>query len=67
MGKQTIALLKTKAEKIMKLYANQVTNNFEENKKFLDSLGVFDYSKKDRNMVAGFITRVKAAEAKRTE
>lgn len=64
MGKQMTRILKTKAERLYNLYPEKFTDVFEENKKIIDELGLFDYSKTDRNMVAGYITRLKAREKK---
>ncbi len=57
MGKQRTKPLKRKAEKLLQLFSERFTTDFEKNKKVLDELGFFSYSKRDRNIVAGIITR----------
>ncbi|MCD6414008.1 MAG: 30S ribosomal protein S17e [Candidatus Diapherotrites archaeon] len=64
MGKQTTKILKTKARKICSLYPDRFSKKFEENKKVIEELGLFGYSKSDKNMVAGFITKLKTVEAR---
>ena len=64
MGKQMTRILKTKAKQLYNSYPDKFTDKFEENKRIVDELGLFDYSKIDRNMVAGYITRLKASEKK---
>lgn len=64
MGKQMTRILKTKAKQLYSLYPEKFTDNFGDNKKGIDELSLFGYSKIDRNMVAGFITRLKANEKK---
>ena len=59
MGKQTTKILKAKASGLHDMYPDRFTGVFEENKKTLDEMGIFDYSKTDRNIVAGFVTRLK--------
>lgn len=57
MGKQTTGILKTKAEKLYNMYPKEFTEDFDRNKEMVNSTGLFEYSKSDRNIVAGFITR----------
>ena len=62
MGKQTTGILKRKAEKLYSMYPGEFSNDFEKNKLVLSSTGLFDYSKSDRNIVAGYISRIATGE-----
>lgn len=64
MGKQTMGILKSKATKLYAMYPSDFGEDFERNKKTLDSTGLFGYSKTDRNIVAGYISRLVKAEKK---
>ncbi len=64
MGKLMTRILKGKAKKLKDMYPNDFDENFEHNKETLTKLGFFDYSKTDRNLVAGQIARIKTEEAK---
>lgn len=64
MGKLMTSILKTKAAKLKDMYPTEFTSDFEHNKKVLDNLGFFAYSKSDRNHIAGYIATMKKAEAK---
>ncbi len=55
MGKIRSGLRRVVKE-IMKKYKDKVTTDFEKNKRFLDSLGIFT-SKRVRNIVAGMLVR----------
>ncbi len=57
MGKQSTRVLKRKAKQLLDLFPDKFTDDFEHNKNVLKELHIFDYSKKDRNIVAGIITR----------
>ncbi len=57
MGKQSTKVLKRKARELIELLPDKFNDEFEHNKQVLKELGIFDYSKKDRNIVAGLITR----------
>jgi len=57
MGRVKSILIKRTAEKLMK--EQEFTNNFEENKKIL---GLTLPSKRMRNVIAGYITRLKRKE-----
>ena len=57
-------ILQGKAKKLKDMYPNDFDENFEHNKETLVKLGFFDYSKTDRNLIAGYIGRMKVAEAK---
>jgi len=55
MGKIRSGLRRVVKE-IIKKYKDKVTTDFEKNKRFLDSLGIFT-SKRVRNIVAGMLVR----------
>jgi len=57
MGKQIIRILKNKADKLREIYPDKFSEDFEKNKDFLKTLDVFDYSKQDRNLCAGYLSR----------
>lgn len=67
MGKQTTRILKRKAEKLYLMYPTEFTDDFDKNKEVLGSTGLFDYSKSDRNIVAGYISRLASAEKKKED
>jgi len=58
LGKQRSGVLKTKAKKIYKILKDQFNEEFEHNKKVLKDLHLFDYSPRERNLVAGFVTKL---------
>ena len=62
MGKQLTGVLKSKAKSIYGNNKDEFNTDYEENKKKLAESKYFDYSKTDRNIIAGFITRLKKAE-----
>lgn len=64
MGKQMTNILKSKAKELYDRYPDKFCENYEENKKRVEEAGLFDYSKTDRNLVAGYITRLKKQEKK---
>lgn len=67
MGKRGSKILKNKAKEIYKRFPEKVSEEFEENKEFLKDLGIFDYSKTDRNIVAGMLCRLASEELVETE
>ncbi|MCK4327200.1 MAG: 30S ribosomal protein S17e [Candidatus Diapherotrites archaeon] len=67
MGKQTTGILKKKAEKLYSMYPIEFGNDFEKNKEILNSTGLFDYSKSDRNIVAGYISRLATEQIKKED
>ena len=67
MGKQMTGILKTKAEKIYSMFPGNFTEDFSKNKEELNKTGLFEYSKSDRNAVAGFITRFIQRQKKKEE
>ncbi|MCD4740691.1 30S ribosomal protein S17e [archaeon] len=64
MGKQMTSILKNKAQELYNRYPEKFTDKYEENKVKVRETGLFDYSKTDRNIVAGYITRLKTEEEK---
>lgn len=67
MGKQTTGILKKKAEKLYSMYPADFSEDFEKNKEALNSTGLFNYSKKDRNLVAGYISSMVLIEKKKED
>ena len=67
MGKQTTSILKKKAKKLYFMYPTDFSEDFEKNKGVLNQTGLFNYSKKDRNLVAGFISAFVVAENKKED
>ncbi|HLC79986.1 MAG TPA: 30S ribosomal protein S17e [archaeon] len=59
MGKAVPQKVKSTANVIMQTYPDQVSVDFTQNKKFVDSIGM-PLSTTQRNLVAGFLTRKKA-------
>ncbi len=57
MGKVRIEIVKRASKELMSRYPERFTANFEENKQFLKEIG-FTLSKRLRNRVAGYITRM---------
>ena len=62
MGRIKTTLIKRNAKELMKLYGDKFSTIFEENKKKVEEL-VDVKSKKLRNIMAGYITRLKKKEA----
>ena len=56
MGKAVPKAIKMRAKKLLTLMPESFSKDFDKNKKAIDSLGA-DFSKTERNLVAGFITR----------
>lgn len=59
MGKAVPKNIKSKANTLLATYPEQISTDFEANKRFIDSLGM-DMAKTVRNLIAGFVTRKKA-------
>ncbi len=59
MGKAVPKDIKRKANMLFDAYPDQISDDFEKNKAFIDSLNM-PMSKKTRNLVAGFLVRKKA-------
>lgn len=58
MGRIKTALIKRVTKKLVKEHNDRVTTNFDENKKVVGEFAEFR-SKKLRNIVAGYATRLK--------
>jgi small subunit ribosomal protein S17e len=56
MGKAVPRAIKIRAEDLIRLLPEKFSRDFEQNKRALDSLGL-PFSKTDRNLIAGFISR----------
>ncbi|MEM3832890.1 MAG: 30S ribosomal protein S17e [Thermoprotei archaeon] len=57
MGKIRTRMIKRIALRLLELYPDQFTTDFEKNKKFLkEKFGSIMYSKKIMNKIAGYIT-----------
>ena len=61
MGKAVPKAIKSRAEILIKMFPDKFSKDFEKNKREIDALDL-EFSKTDRNIIAGFITR-KIAEA----
>ncbi|MEM4245960.1 MAG: 30S ribosomal protein S17e [Candidatus Bathyarchaeia archaeon] len=66
MGKVRTESIKRVARDLLRRYPERFGKDFEENKKSLEGLIVYD-AKKTRNRVAGYITRLKRVEEARTK
>jgi|UniRef100_A0A7J2U3C7 small subunit ribosomal protein S17e len=66
MGKVRISLVKRTARRLLQLYSNEFTENFQHNKEKVKNY-VKTQSKKLRNQIAGYITHLVKIEEKRKE
>jgi|UniRef100_A0A7J3Z604 Ribosomal protein S17E len=66
MGKVRISLVKRTARKLLQLYPNEFTEDFQHNKEKVKNY-VKTQSKKLRNQIAGYITHLIKIERKRKE
>ncbi|RLG81604.1 MAG: 30S ribosomal protein S17e [Thermoprotei archaeon] len=57
MGKVRIALVKRTAKKVLELFPDEVSDDFEANKELVKKY-VYIRSKKLRNQIAGYITHL---------
>ena len=57
MGRIKTKLIKRTTNELMELYGNKFTNDFQKNKEILETL-ISTPSKKLRNIIAGYITRL---------
>ncbi len=57
MGRIKTALIKRVTKKLVKEHGDMLTTNFDENKKVVDEVAIVQ-SKKLRNVVAGYATRL---------
>ncbi|PIU21610.1 MAG: 30S ribosomal protein S17e [Candidatus Diapherotrites archaeon CG08_land_8_20_14_0_20_34_12] len=62
MGKAISKAIKAKAENLLELIGDRFSADFDKNKKVLQQLEM-PYSKEERNVIAGYITRLKNQEA----
>jgi len=62
MGKQSSSVLKNKSKQVYSIFGDKITDDFEKNKVLVKGIGIFDYSKTDRNIIVGFITKMKKKE-----
>ncbi len=58
MGRIKTLLVKRTARKLIEKFPTKFKDNFEENKRILDSIPDLEMEKKIRNSVAGYITRL---------
>ena len=56
MGKAVPKAIKIRADKLIELMPEKFSTDFEKNKSVLSELNL-PFSKTDRNLIAGFITR----------
>ncbi len=61
MGRIKTAFVKRKTKELLKTHGDKFTKDFSENKKIVDRLIVVA-SKKLRNIVSGYLTRLKKKE-----
>lgn len=61
MGRVKTTLIKRTTRKLLRLHGEELKKSFEENKKALSELAVIS-SKKLRNSIAGYATRLKKKE-----
>jgi len=57
MGRIKTALTKRVTRELIKLHSNKFTDNFEENKKIVNTL-ISTPSKRLRNIIAGYVTKI---------
>jgi small subunit ribosomal protein S17e len=62
MGKVRTEMIKRISNTLVDRYERSLTTEFEQNKQFLKEIGL-DVSKKLRNKIAGYITRLMKIEA----
>ena len=63
MGRIKTSKIKRVSKEIMKLYKDDLTESYEENKVFLNDKIVVS-SKKLKNIIAGYLARLKKSEVK---
>jgi small subunit ribosomal protein S17e len=66
MGKVRISLVKRTARKLLQLYPNEFTEDFQHNKEKVKNY-VKTQSKKLRNQIAGYVTHLIKIERRRKE
>lgn len=57
MGKAIPKIIKQRAKDLIKLYKDSFSGDFEKNKTFINTFSL-PWTKTERNLVAGFITRL---------
>ena len=57
MGRIKTALTKRVTRELIKFHSNKFTDNFEENKKIVNTL-ISTPSKRLRNIIAGYVTKI---------
>ena len=62
MGKAVPKNIKSKANTLLAMYPSEVSEDFDKNKQFINSLGM-PLSKEVRNLIAGFLTRQKGKQS----
>lgn len=62
MGRIKTTFIKRKTKELLKMHGDKFTTDFEQNKKLTDSYTTLT-SKKLRNVIAGYMTRLKKKEA----
>ena len=61
MGRIKTTFIKRKTKELLKMHGDKFTTDFERNKKLTDSYTILT-SKKLRNVIAGYMTRLKRKE-----
>ena len=61
MGRIKTTFIKRKTKELLKMHGDKFTTDFERNKKLTDSYTILT-SKKRRNVIAGYMTRLKRKE-----
>lgn len=61
MGKVRTETIKRVAAELLEKYPTRFTNTFDDNKKTVQTLVIFD-SKRLRNLIAGYVTRLKRTQ-----
>ena len=59
MGKAVPKNIKSKANTLLATYPDQISEDFDKNKAFINSIGM-PLGKEVRNLIAGFMTRKKS-------
>ncbi|MBR9679222.1 MAG: 30S ribosomal protein S17e [Nanoarchaeota archaeon] len=58
MGRVKTTIIKSKGQKLFKMHSDKFTNDYKKNKEVLKEL-TYIPSKKIRNILAGYVTRLK--------
>lgn len=62
MGKAVPQNIKSKVRELLKTHGSEFGTEFDKNKQVINSFGI-PLSKEQRNLVAGYITRLKSKKA----